>query len=75
MSSPYFATGMGLVLERTSECTCAYPDCGGYCVHEPHCGLIPVGQLPYLRTDDPELLPSMLWDFSDIDHRIGHDTP
>lgn len=42
----------------TGACTCAYPDCGGYCMHEPHCGLEPVGEIGV----DVNL--AALWDFS-----------
>lgn len=60
----------GVVLE-TGECTCAFPDCGGYSMHEPGCGLELVGWLPGEAShnlpgtfdDEPTLLPTMLWDF------------
>ncbi|WP_109527197.1 MULTISPECIES: hypothetical protein [Nocardia] len=43
----------------TGVCNCAYPDCGGYCMHEPHCGLEPVGEVGF----DVNL--TTLWDFTE----------
>lgn len=69
----------GAVIKDTDDCTCAYPDYGGYSMHEDHCGLELIGFLseeaavmhgfdPY---PEPDLLPTMLWDFSSVDHFVG----
>lgn len=70
-------TSEGMVVIDTSVCSCAYPDCGGYNMHEPHCGIEPLGYLPAEAAADPpehtewwsgepDLLPSMLWDFGGV---------
>lgn len=43
-----------------ADCNCAYPDCGGYAMHEPHCGEDFFGEL------GRDLLPASLWDFTQI---------
>lgn len=62
MHSPFWCTSAGAVVEDTGTCNCAYPDCGGYAMHEPYCGIEPIGYLPVFD-DEPSLLPTMLWDF------------
>lgn len=67
-------TSEGMVVISTDECSCAYPDCGDYSLHEPHCGLEPLGYLPeeaavmhgFDPYPEPDLLPSMLWDFGGV---------
>ena len=63
----------GAVWIYSGECSCAYPDCGGYSAHEPHCGMDLVGYLPRAAAvmpdadpwygAEPDLIPAMLWDF------------
>lgn len=64
----------GAVAEHTDICTCGYPDCGGYSMHEPHCGMELVGFLPREAAASPfdphpcpTLLPSALWDMGGLD--------
>lgn len=84
MSSHVFGVmSDGTLVEETDLCSCAYPDCGGYSSHEPNCGLKLIGYLPKhaavdpdpSHNDEPDLLPSMLWDFSSVDHFMGMRVP
>jgi hypothetical protein len=61
--SRFGCTSAGVVFEETDDCTC-YGGLEHY-PHEPHCGLELIGYLPEdgTFTDEPSLLPTMLWDF------------
>lgn len=79
MSGRFGTLPNGAVYQESDLCTC-YGGEPGY-GHEPHCGHELIGFLPVPEGAnpagtvfdfvDPDLLPSMLWDFSGVDYSTG----
>ncbi|QSL67824.1 hypothetical protein [Nocardia phage P3.1] len=61
-----FPDGADITID-TKKCNCANPDYGDTSLHEPYCGLEYLGTMENVDwNDDPTMLWSMAWDFTQI---------